>query len=115
MASNGTQEKFSPSDVLAAVRTMRTGEKETKTKAHEYLERFQKSVCVDALNTHEHIAVRHANRGLIEGFMGHHNGNPPIHSRARGHPVCRYNTSWKGFYSASQAQVPTTLDVKLLT
>ncbi|KIE02208.1 Importin-beta domain containing protein, partial [Metarhizium majus ARSEF 297] len=43
MASNGTQETFSPSDVLAAVRTMRTGEKETKTKAHEYLERFQKS------------------------------------------------------------------------
>ncbi|EFY92717.1 Importin-beta domain containing protein [Metarhizium acridum CQMa 102] len=47
MASNATQETFSPSDVLAAVRTMRTGEKETKTKAHEYLERFQKSITYD--------------------------------------------------------------------
>ena len=44
MASNGTVEAFTPSDVLAAVTTMRTGEKETKIKAHEYLEKFQKSV-----------------------------------------------------------------------
>jgi transportin-3 len=44
MSSNGVQDAFTPSHVLAAVRTMRTGEKETKTKAHEYLERFQKSV-----------------------------------------------------------------------
>ncbi|KAG6020548.1 hypothetical protein E4U41_002813 [Claviceps citrina] len=45
MASNGVQEQFSPSDVLAAVMTLRAGEKETKIKAHEYLERFQKSKC----------------------------------------------------------------------
>lgn len=44
MATNGTQEAFAPSDVLGAVMTMRNGEQETKTKAHEYLERFQKSV-----------------------------------------------------------------------
>lgn len=44
MASNGAQDVFTPSDVLMAVTTMRTGEKETKIKAHEYLERFQKSV-----------------------------------------------------------------------
>ncbi|KAG6180652.1 hypothetical protein E4U36_004679 [Claviceps purpurea] len=43
MASNGAQDVFTPSDVLMAVTTMRTGEKETKIKAHEYLERFQKS------------------------------------------------------------------------
>lgn len=43
MASGGAQEAVTPSDVLAAVMTMRTGEKETKLKAHEYLERFQKS------------------------------------------------------------------------
>jgi len=43
MSSNGVHDAFTPSHVLAAVRTMRTGEKETKTKAHEYLERFQKS------------------------------------------------------------------------
>lgn len=44
MATNGTQEAFAPSDVLGAVMTMRSGEQESKTKAHEYLERFQKSV-----------------------------------------------------------------------
>lgn len=45
MASNGSEEAFAPSDVLGAVMTMRGGEQETKKKAHEYLERFQKSVC----------------------------------------------------------------------
>lgn len=48
MASGGAQEAVTPSDVLAAVMTMRTGEKETKLKAHEYLERFQKSVRLPA-------------------------------------------------------------------
>ncbi|KAJ6447050.1 mRNA transport regulator [Purpureocillium lavendulum] len=43
MATNGSQESFAPSDVLAAVMTMRTGEQDSKTKAHHYLERFQKS------------------------------------------------------------------------
>lgn len=41
MASNG--EAFAPADVLGAVMTMRGGEQESKKKAHEYLERFQKS------------------------------------------------------------------------
>lgn len=45
MATNGAPEAFTPSDVLGAVLTMRGGEQETKKKAHEYLERFQKSVC----------------------------------------------------------------------
>jgi transportin-3 len=44
MASNGAQEAFAPPDVLAAVMTMRSGEQEAKKHAHEYLERFQKSV-----------------------------------------------------------------------
>lgn len=44
MATNGNQETFAPDDVLAAVMTMRGGEPESKKKAHEYLERFQKSV-----------------------------------------------------------------------
>ncbi|KAL7784892.1 armadillo-type protein [Trichoderma ceciliae] len=43
MATNGTQEAFAPTDVLGAVMTMRSGEQEAKKKAHEYLERFQKS------------------------------------------------------------------------
>jgi transportin-3 len=43
MAANGAQEAFAPSDVLGAVMTMRSGEQEAKKKAHEYLERFQKS------------------------------------------------------------------------
>lgn len=44
MAANGAQDNFSPSDVLAAVMTMRSGEQEAKKKAHVYLESFQKSV-----------------------------------------------------------------------
>lgn len=44
MATNGGEEAFAPTDVLAAVMTMRGGEQESKKKAHEYLERFQKSV-----------------------------------------------------------------------
>jgi transportin-3 len=44
MASNGAQEAFAPADVLAAVMTMRGADTTAKTKAHEYLERFQKSV-----------------------------------------------------------------------
>ena len=44
MATNASHEAFAPSDVLAAVMTMRSGEQENKTKAHQYLERFQKSV-----------------------------------------------------------------------
>ncbi|KAJ6780386.1 hypothetical protein PWT90_03530 [Aphanocladium album] len=43
MAANGAQDNFSPSDVLAAVMTMRSGEQEAKKKAHAYLESFQKS------------------------------------------------------------------------
>ncbi|KJZ77914.1 hypothetical protein HIM_02551 [Hirsutella minnesotensis 3608] len=43
MAENGAQAAFAPSDVLAAVMTMRSGEQESKTKAHQYLEKFQKS------------------------------------------------------------------------
>jgi transportin-3 len=44
MATNGAPDAFAPSDVLAAVITMRSGEQETKKKAHAYLEQFQKSV-----------------------------------------------------------------------
>ncbi|EGX90341.1 Armadillo-type fold domain containing protein [Cordyceps militaris CM01] len=38
MAANGAQDSFSPSDVLAAVLTMRGGEQDAKKKAHAYLE-----------------------------------------------------------------------------
>ncbi len=51
MAANGAQESFAPADVLGAVMTMRSGEQETKKKAHEYLERFQKSVRCTAGST----------------------------------------------------------------
>lgn len=45
MAANGAQiATFALSDVVAAVTTMRTGENDAKKKAHEYLEKFQKSV-----------------------------------------------------------------------
>ncbi|KAM0281800.1 hypothetical protein ACHAQH_003382 [Verticillium albo-atrum] len=43
MAANGAQGSYSPENVLAAVVTMRGGEREAKKQAHEYLERFQKS------------------------------------------------------------------------
>lgn len=44
MAANGAQGSYTPENVLAAVVTMRGGEREAKKQAHEYLERFQKSV-----------------------------------------------------------------------
>lgn len=43
MAANGVQEAFAPDDVVAAVMTMRSAEQDHKTRAHHYLERFQKS------------------------------------------------------------------------
>lgn len=45
MASNGAQAAYTPENVLAAVVAMRGTEREAKKQAHEYLERFQKSVC----------------------------------------------------------------------
>lgn len=44
MASNGAQAAYTPENVLAAVVAMRGTEREAKKQAHEYLERFQKSV-----------------------------------------------------------------------
>jgi transportin-3 len=44
MATNGSEPTFAAADVLAAVATMRGGQQENKKKAHEYLEKFQKSV-----------------------------------------------------------------------
>lgn len=44
MATNGDQQAFAPTDVLAAVLTLRGGEQQAKEKAHEYLQSFQKSV-----------------------------------------------------------------------
>ena len=45
MAANGASAPtFALSDVVTAVTTMRTGNNDTKKKAHEYLEKFQKSV-----------------------------------------------------------------------
>jgi transportin-3 len=44
MASNGASAPtFALADVVAAVTTMRTGDNAAKKKAHEYLEKFQKS------------------------------------------------------------------------
>ncbi|KAI6785186.1 uncharacterized protein J7T54_006828 [Emericellopsis cladophorae] len=43
MATNGSEPTFAAADVLAAVATMRGGQQEHKKKAHEYLEKFQKS------------------------------------------------------------------------
>jgi len=43
MATNGTMsQEFAP--VLAAMATMRDGQREQKIAAHEFLEKFQKSV-----------------------------------------------------------------------
>jgi hypothetical protein len=44
MATDGSEPIFAAADVLAAVATMRGGQQENKKKAHEYLEKFQKSV-----------------------------------------------------------------------
>ncbi|SPN99677.1 related to importin MTR10 [Cephalotrichum gorgonifer] len=43
MATNGAQESYAPSDVLAALVTMRGSEQVAKKRAHEFLETFQKS------------------------------------------------------------------------
>lgn len=39
-------EEFTPSSVLAAMMTMRTGDTAQKKSAHAYLEKFQKSVSI---------------------------------------------------------------------
>lgn len=44
MATNGAQEAYAPGDVLAALTTMRGSQQDTKKRAHEFLENFQKSV-----------------------------------------------------------------------
>jgi transportin-3 len=45
MATNGTPTAaLALNDVVAAVTKMRTGDNDAKKKAHEYLEKFQKSV-----------------------------------------------------------------------
>lgn len=44
MAANGSQQAFTPEDVLQAMVTMRGGDTDKKKRAHEYLEGFQKSV-----------------------------------------------------------------------
>lgn len=44
MATNGAQESYAPADIIAALATMRGSEQETKKRAHEFLEGFQKSV-----------------------------------------------------------------------
>ncbi|KAK7757723.1 Nuclear import receptor [Diatrype stigma] len=43
MATNGTQQAFTPDEVFQAMQTMRGSDLEKKKKAHEYLESFQKS------------------------------------------------------------------------
>ena len=65
MATNGSQESFAPSDVLAAVMTMRTGEQDNKTKAHHYLERFQKSVRASKTS----LSPTHAHTFSAEGLV----------------------------------------------
>lgn len=44
MATNGAQETYAPADILAALATLRGSEQDTKKRAHEFLENFQKSV-----------------------------------------------------------------------
>ncbi|EMR66128.1 putative exportin 1-like protein [Eutypa lata UCREL1] len=43
MATNGTQQAFTPDEVFQAMQTMRGSDTDKKKKAHEYLESFQKS------------------------------------------------------------------------
>lgn len=54
MATNGTQQAFSPDEVFQAMQTMRGSDLEKKKKAHEYLESFQKSVCYPVAITAPH-------------------------------------------------------------
>lgn len=70
MASNGGEEAFAPSDVLRAVMTMRGGEQDSKKQAHEYLERFQKSVGP----VFNDSFGKWTNGFRIERFMGDHFG-----------------------------------------
>lgn len=49
MATNGVQQVFAP--VLAAHNTMQSGaDRAQKEQAHQFLERFQKSVCRQGYN-----------------------------------------------------------------
>jgi hypothetical protein len=53
--TNGSaQEAFAP--VLQAVNSMRDGRREEKKVAHEYLEKFQKSVSQDLISNRTHVA-----------------------------------------------------------
>lgn len=94
MATNGAQEAFAPSDVLAAVMTMRGGEQDTKKQAHEYLERFQKSVSHATPPTD--LSVELGLTWFLEGFVGNHNGDITVQHRTRGNPICRYYSTWEG-------------------
>ena len=53
MASNSSNDSFTPDTILAAMTTMRGGEPDKKKAAMDYLSKFQKSV---------RTALRHGNR-----------------------------------------------------
>jgi hypothetical protein len=119
MATNGAQEAFAPDDVLAAVMTMRGGEQESKKKAHEYLERFQKSVrdepdLLYASPFHDLFLTSFD----IERFMGHYLWYPAGRGSSRGDVIRGNNTSrqgqkkllcrrWTMDYSQSRCRLPT--------
>lgn len=94
MAANGVQPAFAPSDVLAAVMTMRSGEQDDKTKAHHYLERFQKSVCAPGWPRAPTLTL--ACRRRAARFLGNRAGHTENRDRARGRPLRRHHSARQG-------------------
>ena len=87
MATNGTMsQEFAP--VLAAMATMRDGQREQKIAAHEFLEKFQKSVREREI--HHSPLERLTN--FVDGSMEDYDWNSTVPSRGRSQTICSYNT-----------------------
>lgn len=105
MASNGGQQAFAPTDVLAAMLTLRSSEQGPKAKALKYLEEFQKSV---GFRLQVDVGKRVVADDLLhaESVLGHSHQHSPVESRARSHFVRCYDSPWKGCCVFSRPRSP---------
>jgi len=78
-------QEFTP--VLAAMATMRDGQREQKIAAHEFLEKFQKSVRkrTNPLQAPERLT------DFVDGSMENYNWDSAVPSRGRGQTFCCHN------------------------
>jgi hypothetical protein len=77
MATNGSGPTQAFAPVLTAMSTMRDGQREQKKAAHQYLEGFQKSVCL----TNKEVNLTPLVPRLTEstgGSMADYDRDPPV-------------------------------------